>query len=81
MANIELKENSSSINVITENLSDEVQLNCNKIFTPEALKLIINLNEKLRNRRDQLLATRLRKQEHYDQGKYPEYRINHLRLL
>ena len=31
------------------------------------------LHDKFKNRRDQLLASRKRRQSHYDQGKYPEY--------
>ena len=43
------------------------------IFIPEVCEIISILHEKYKNRRDQLLASRKRRQAHYDQGKYPEY--------
>ena len=43
------------------------------IFIPEVCEVIQSLHEKFKNRRDQLLASRKRRQSHYDQGKYPEY--------
>ena len=43
------------------------------IFIPEVCEVIQVLHEKFKNRRDQLLASRKRRQDHYDQGKYPEY--------
>ena len=43
------------------------------IFIPEVCELISILHGKFMNRRDQLLSSRKRRQEHFDQGKYPEY--------
>ncbi len=43
------------------------------IFIPEVCELISILHSKFMNRRDQLLSSRKRRQEHFDQGKYPEY--------
>jgi malate synthase len=43
------------------------------IFIPEVCEVIQILHTKFKNRRDQLLASRKRRQSHYDQGKYPEY--------
>ena len=43
------------------------------IFIPEVCEVISLLHEKFKNRRDQLLSSRKRRQEHFDQGKYPEY--------
>jgi malate synthase len=43
------------------------------IFIPEVCEVIAILHDKFKNRRDQLLASRKRRQTHYDQGKYPEY--------
>jgi len=73
MAKSDLKVNDALVNISIQNLSGELQSICNEIFTPATLGLIVCLNKKLMKRRDQLLATRKRKQEHYDQGKYPEY--------
>jgi malate synthase len=43
------------------------------IFIPEVCEIICLLHEKFKNRRDQLLSSRKRRQDHFDQGKYPEY--------
>lgn len=50
------------------------------LLTPEALHLIATLHRKFEKRRQQLLAVRERKNEHYDQGalpRYNEYLKNH----
>lgn len=44
-----------------------------QVFTPELLCTIRNIQRELGRRREQLLAARRRRYEHFDQGKLPEY--------
>ena len=45
----------------------------NELMTEEVINFVQEAHSKLALRHGQLLATRQKKQTHYDQGKYPEY--------